>query len=61
MPIYTYKCQNGHTQTLMRSMDYSAEPIGCKECAQLCFRVIDLPSAPHVHMGTPTFHKGGSK
>jgi putative FmdB family regulatory protein len=63
MPIYEYRCANGHAFEVFQSM--SDEPVAeCIECGAACERVL---SAPAVHFKGSGFYttdyarKGGKK
>jgi putative FmdB family regulatory protein len=52
MPIYEYRCDNGHTFEVFQSM--SEDPVAdCVECGSACERVL---SAPAVHFKGSGFY-----
>jgi len=45
MPIYQYRCKNGHTHDRLRKMDERDNPAQCLQCDADATPII---SAPHV-------------
>ena len=44
MPIYEFKCEEGHVSTRLRSVENRMEPTTCKKCDKQANFIISKPS-----------------
>lgn len=44
MPIYEYKCEDGHIGTRLRSISHREVPTTCKKCEKDAFYIISTPT-----------------
>ena len=44
MPIYTYKCEDGHIETRLRKIDRRTDHTVCKQCDKPAFFIISAPT-----------------
>jgi len=56
VPIFDYRCENGHVWCEIRGFydDKSANP--CPDCGEPGERILSIPGRPIVKRGTPMHH-----
>ena len=54
MPIYEYRCPNGHTNEASRTYQDRMTLLTCKTCARPARYIISAPKLDYIHMGVDT-------
>ena len=58
MPLYTYRCPNGHITEELRKMGAANAPARCMSCRTMADPILSSPSAPRFRVeGVKGYYK----